>query len=103
MKKPTVAKLAEAIERLEYEKGDVLLTQAVVYHWEQIAAEIEKCDRYGELVKVEITHSFVPGKKSYLLMILHRPFLNPEKRARLGGNYYSGLEASADRYFPKKK
>ena len=100
--KKTVKQLTEEIEKLKKEVGSIHIEQSICYHWEQVAATLERLDRFGELIKMEITHGSEAGKRTYHLITWHATLLNEEDRNNIGGNYYSGLEKSAHRYFPIK-
>jgi hypothetical protein len=83
MKRPTVAKLNEELENVRMEAGDVFVSSFVLWDWEQIAGEIERYDRYGEMIKAELTHSFDPDKRQYQLIIWHRRLRNLDERLQL--------------------
>lgn len=102
--KKTTKQLCEDIDELKNNIGGIHIEQSICWHWEQVAATLENLDRYGELIKMEITHGSdsTIGKRSYFVTTWHRTLLNKKLRKEELGNYYSGLEKSADRYFPTK-
>lgn len=97
MSKKTVAQLDEEFQQLKDNSSNVQLEHVTVWHWEQVAVELEKYNRYGELIKMEITKGTPQGSnRCYHLMIWHRPLLNPSARAN-GGDYYEGIRRTMDK------
>lgn len=54
------------------------IASGTCWNADQLAEVIEKYDRYGELIKMEITHGFTPGKKQYHWLVLMAPPLNED-------------------------
>jgi hypothetical protein len=50
---------------------DLKVASGVCWNLEQLAREIEEYDEHNEMVKLEVQHSFSPGKKCYLWTIYY--------------------------------
>ncbi len=73
--KISTTELKREIDELKNEKGNVCVVCHTVWSAEQIKAVIEASDKQNEMIKMEITHGFEPGKKSYELIVWSYPKL----------------------------
>lgn len=96
MSKPTVASLNEELQTVKYESGNVHIAQFTCWNWEQVAVELESYDRYGEMIKMEVTKDMNAGKRCYHLVIWHYALMNREDRKWKGGDHYQQLRDTAE-------
>lgn len=91
--KKTVKQLDEELQQLKHDAGNVQLAQMTCWKWEQIAVDIEEYDRYGEMIKLEVTKDWAIGKRCYHVYIWHRLLLNEEARREQNrkGDVYQAL------------
>lgn len=79
MSRTTVAVLDERVRKLEAVRGEVLVSAGTVWNTEQLGEVIEDKNRYGELIKLELTIDHTVGKNKYNYIIWHYPLLNREE------------------------
>jgi len=101
MSKKTVATLSEELKAVKYEAGNAHIAQITCWNWEQVAVELEKYNRYGELIKMEVTQDLNKGKKCYNLVIWHYALLNREDREWKGGDHYENLRRTSEHIVEK--
>lgn len=94
----TVKQLSEEFEEFKKTSSNVQLSQFTCWHWEQVAAELEEYNRYGELIEMKVTSDHEIGKNRYSVTIWHLPLLNEASRhpIKMKG-YYAGLESTKDK------
>jgi len=69
MSKPT---LTERVKRLEEEnKPNVFVAAGTVWNYKQLNETISEYNRYGELLKLELTIDTTPSKTAYHYIIWH--------------------------------
>jgi len=96
MVKKTVAQVDAELQQLKYDAGNVQLAQFTCWNWEQVAVELEAYDRYGELIKMEVTKDWsTTDKRCYHVYVWHRPLLNIDDRRWKGGDHYEALRQTA--------
>lgn len=93
MSKKTVAQLDAEVQYMKSQMSNIQLSQVSCWNWEQVAVELEKHSRHGELIKMEITLEHFPDKNKYILDIWHYPLLN---RGKESGDYYEALRRTKE-------
>lgn len=78
MSKKTVAQLDEELQELKSQSSNVKLQAGTCWNEEQLAAITEVYNRYGELVKLEVTSENRGDKKAYHYQLWHYPLLNTD-------------------------
>lgn len=96
MSKKTVAQLDQEVQQLKKNASNVQLSQFTLWGWEQVAAILEQYNRYGELVKMEITGENLVDKIKYHIVVWHYPLMNVESRKKARGDFYEGLRQTKE-------
>lgn len=91
----TVAQLHDEVQEIRQSMSNVQLSRFTVYHWEQVAVELERHSRYGELIEMKITSEHQPSRNIFHLTIWHYPLLNRDNEAK--GDYYAYLRKTRDK------
>ena len=71
----TKADLEKDINVLRKEKGNIHYSGYTVWNTKQIKDVLDKHDQQNGIVKVEISHGFVPGKKCYEVSVWYMPII----------------------------
>jgi len=64
--------LIEEIKKLKKERN-LCVSSGVVWNYGQLKTILEDNDKQGEIIKVEVTKGFEPGKKCYEYIIFKYP------------------------------
>jgi hypothetical protein len=78
----TVKQLDEELQAFKGVAGNVQLQAGTCWNEEQLGAILEVYNRYGELVKLEVTSTHSPDKTAYHYQLWHYPLLNSEFKDR---------------------
>ena len=69
LKKLNTQQLTDHVRKLDKQISRVKIESHLVWNTDQVKEVIDRCDSKNEIIKVEITHGFEPGRKCYTVII----------------------------------